>query len=556
MYNNFILFISYYFLILFSIIGYGITFLRFFNNKIEANFGYIGLCGIFFLIFYSYLSNLFIPHSKIHNSLFLLAGLIFFIIYIIINFKRLKNEIFLTLIVFSLLIISSLIFKNHDDFPYYHFPYTYYLTQQSSFIGVGQFNHGFRTPSSIFYLNSLFFLPKAEFYLFNFSSIYFLGFANIYFLKKILFFLNEMKNKINKIYINNYTTYLSLFLFAFINIFFYRIGEHGTDRSAQILIFILITLILECFHQNNEKKIDLIFIYCLLGIIISLKAFYILYLIIFIPFFFYIYEKKKKLISTLKYFFINKIFIFLFLLMFFIFGNYFINTGCLIYPVSITCLENFSWSLPITEVNRMNDHYELWSKAGSTPNYTVDNPDYYIVHFNWVGNWIHNYFFNKVSDFLFGILFMVLIFYLIFFFIKKFKNKNKFNFNKYQILIFASIIILTFEWFYNHPALRYGGYCLIAFILFIPSSLILNSFKINLLNFTTFSVIIIIITTSIFLGRNLNRIKNEINIYNYMPLKETFYKIDKHYFRIQDQMENIDRTKFKHIFGKKIFINK
>ena len=42
---------------------------------------------------------------------------------------------------------------NNDDFSYYHFQYTYYLTQDSFSFGVGQFNHGFRTPSSIFYLN-------------------------------------------------------------------------------------------------------------------------------------------------------------------------------------------------------------------------------------------------------------------------------------------------------------------------------------------------------------------------------------------------------------------
>ena len=30
----------------------------------------------------------------------------------------------------------------------------------------------------------------------------------------------------------------------FINIFFYRIAEHGTDRSAQILIFLLFAEIL------------------------------------------------------------------------------------------------------------------------------------------------------------------------------------------------------------------------------------------------------------------------------------------------------------------------
>ena len=58
---------------------------------------------------------------------------------------------FLLLILF----IGVYVYKNHDDFPYYHFPYTYYLTQSDIHIGVGNFGHGFRTSSSIFYLNSL-----------------------------------------------------------------------------------------------------------------------------------------------------------------------------------------------------------------------------------------------------------------------------------------------------------------------------------------------------------------------------------------------------------------
>jgi len=553
MYNNFILFLSSYFLILFSIIGYGTIFLRLFNNKIEQNFGYVGLCGIFFLIFYSYISNIFFSHSELHNLVFLSIGLTFFIIFFKKNFIKLRKEFILTSFIFLLLFISSLIFKNHDDFPYYHFPYTFYLTQQSSYFGIGQFNHGFRTPSSIFYLNSLFYLPAVKYYLFNFSAIYILGFSNIILLKKIHIFFSSLNlnNKVRFKY--NYLNYLNLFVFTFINIFFYRIGEHGTDRSAQILIFILIIIMLEYFLINKLNKINLIFIYILLGIIISLKAFYILYILVLLPLFLFIYEKKNNLILTLNYFIINKIFLFLFTLIFLIFGSYFVNTGCFIYPVSFTCVENLSWSLPINEVNRMNNWYELWSKAGANPNFRVDNPDQYIVKLNWLNNWINNYFFNKMSDFILGVLFMILIFFLYCFKIKDSKIKNKTKLNKHSILLFSILVILTFEWFYNHPALRYGGYCLLTLLLFIPSSLTLNRFKISINKFTNFVFVITLITTFIFLGRNFYRINKEINFYNYMPLKVTFYEIDKHHFRIQNQMDKFEKKRIKTIYGKKVF---
>ena len=73
------------------------------------------------------------------------------------------------------------------------------------------------------------------------------------------------------------------------------------------------------------------------------------------------------------------------------------------------------------EIDKMNQHYNLWSKAGHTPNFKVDNAELYLQNFNWVGNWINDYFFNKVSDLIFGIIihFSILIFI---FFYKKKKN--------------------------------------------------------------------------------------------------------------------------------------
>ena len=76
---NLLIFFSYYLIIIFSALGYGLIFSKLINKKIYYdNLGYIGLLGIYILIFYSYLSNLFLAHSQIHNSIILIAGLFFF----------------------------------------------------------------------------------------------------------------------------------------------------------------------------------------------------------------------------------------------------------------------------------------------------------------------------------------------------------------------------------------------------------------------------------------------------------------------------------------------
>ena len=274
MYNLLVL-IFYYFLILVSILGYGLFFLKIFKRDLSSsNFGYVGLSGLYLLLIYSYVSNFITAHSELHNILLLIIGVFLFFSVIVKNYVSYRKEIFLTFLVFILISSSLFLYKNHDDFPYYHFPYTYYLTQQSFYVGIGQFNHGFRTPSSLFYLNSLFYLPFAKFHLFHFTPVYILGFANIILLKNIHHYFAYLKVKTKDI---NITNYLSLFSLIFINIFFYRIAEHGTDRSAQILIFLLIIELLMFINLKNIKSSNLFKLYLLASLIISLKAFYILY---------------------------------------------------------------------------------------------------------------------------------------------------------------------------------------------------------------------------------------------------------------------------------------
>ena len=74
-------------------------------------------------------------------------------------------------------IIFILIAKNHDDFSYYHFPYISLLTEYSHPIGIGVLNNGFRSPSSIFFISSMFYLPKSGIFLFHLTPAFILIFC-------------------------------------------------------------------------------------------------------------------------------------------------------------------------------------------------------------------------------------------------------------------------------------------------------------------------------------------------------------------------------------------
>ena len=523
--TDLIILFSFYSASIISTLGYGLYLQKIINIPSNKKcLGYSLLIGFFFLTIYSYISNFLYKHNIYHNLIILILGIYLFYLN---DFKKLfpKKNFKIFVILFLLLFISFLIFKSHDDFPYYHFPYTYYLTQSSSFVGIGQFNHGFRTPSSLFYFNSLFYLPVIKFHLFHIGSAIIYG-------SVIYIFLSNVIKSIHKKNIN-FLYYYNLLVLIFILVFFYRLAEHGTDRSAQILILLIITEIFRIFTLKKISNYEVSIISILFAITISLKAFYFLYGLILLPLLISV-SKRIGFNNLIEKVFLNRAFYISLLLLSFVIITNFANTGCLIYPLVNSCFTNFDWSIQLKEIELMRLHYEGWSKAGKTPNFVVNDLTNYVNDFNWVNNWIDKYFLFKVTDYLLGLIVLITIFFVTFYS----KKKNKKNFKKEIVYIYLTIIILLIEWFTNHPALRYGGYSLIALSFFIPFSLVLEKYKnrINLIKKKTF--VIIFVATIIFGLRNIDRIIEENNKYNYNIFLNPYYKVDDTYFRVEKKINN------------------
>ena len=527
MVSNYLIFLISYFLIVLSVIGHGALAIRFTKTNISIEeIGFVGLVGIFFLILYSYITHFFISHSYLHNLIFIFIGLSS--IYYFKSKIFLKKNSILLFSIFSVIFLAFVIFKTHDDFGYYHFPYSYYINKFSMIIGIGPLNHGFKTPSSIFYLNSLFYLPYLEYHLYHMGAMLILGFSNIILISNIKKYLDRKEN-------NNFF-FLNLLAFVFINIFFYRIAEHGTDRSAQILIFLFFIYILSL--RENYEKYDNILpkLIILLSIIISLKSFYILYFIFIIPFVYYtIRDDKIYLINKI---FKNPIFYFSVLMGVCVILVYFFNTGCLLYPVQQTCVSGVEWSIPKSEVSALNTHYQWWSKAGGGPGYSHElEKELYIQNFNWLSNWVDRYFFNKMSDFLLSLLLIIVIFITTF----KTKKKNSDYKNlKNNLFYYGLIILLLVEWFLNHPSLRYGGYIIFSLIFFIPLCNFLTKYEISK-NFNTKVFVIFSLVVLIFVSRNIDRIIYEVNFYKATFNQNMFFFTDKKHFRIDNKLNELSQ---------------
>ena len=514
----------FYLVSILSTLGYGLYFQKIINIPYYKKcLGYSGLIGVFFLTIYSYFSNFFYAHGIYHNLIILFIGLfLFYFSYIKKLFS--KTEIKFLVILFSILFVSFLISKTHDDFPYYHFPYTYYLTQNSSLIGIGSFNHGFRTPSSLFYFNSLFYLPIIKYYLFHIGSAIIFGSA-------IFIFFSNIKQSIKKKNIN-YIYYFDLFSLIFILVFFYRLAEHGTDRSAQILIFLILTEIFKILVLKKITIYEISILSVLFSITISLKAFYFLYGILIFPTLFIIF-KNNNYKEFLQKIFFNKAFYFSVLLIILVLVTNFFNTGCLIYPISTSCFTSFDWSIPLKEIEKMALHYENWSKAGKTPNFSVEDPISYVKDLNWIDGWFNRYFLYKVSDFLLSLIVLMLVFRFTFY-----SNvKKKIFYKKEILLIYLTLIILVVEWFINHPTLRYGGFSLIAALFFIPSSLVIETYGQKLKQIKKRTFIIILIGVTVFTLRNVDRIIQENKKYNYNVFINPYFNVDNaRFFRIETKI--------------------
>ncbi len=531
-------FLFYLNIFLISNIGYGLLFSKYIYKDFDnLNYGYLGIIGFFLITIIAYITSFFTAHNFLHNFIIHFIGLFFFIINfskdIGKNILQIKRLYAITII----LLVGVYVWKNHDDFAYYHLTYALNLSQNKLMIGTGLFSHGFRTSSSLFQYHSTLYLPHIKYFLFHSGPFYILVYFNYIVLIKLFHKFKE--NKFDIVY------FFSLLSFCFVNVAFYRLAEHGTDRTAQILIFLIFIIFLEIFFIEKDKKkktILLSFFIITIFLAASMKVLFIIYtalvpIILLKKYFYKIYFIKKNIIILTLVslsFSLNL-------------STSFFNTGCLIYPEERTCFfGKFDWTLSEKEVKRMNIHYEWWAKAGGGPGYVSEiKPKEYIKNFVWFKNWIDRHFFNKVSDTLSGIIFIAVLNYLLF------RDKKKLNFKLKKIFIINIIILFLFlEWFLKHPSMRYGGYVLFALPIFIFTSKHLEKYKIKKRKIRYVTILLIVLTFSIYNIRNVVRINEEGHNYysGYDLLKSPYYYLpelkvktvyDKDGFKIYSPIKNM-----------------
>ena len=471
--------------------------LIFFNGKIFMDFFFKNLkdincfeCSIMGLVvtgFVAQIINFFYPL----NNFIIYLNIFFIVIYIFLDFKKIKY--LKPLISFSSILIFLLVLANiygssfSDDLNHYHHG-SIVNTDKGNYIIGSNSLHNLYGFSSIWlilhsYLN------------FDYSRLQDIHIVNgiiLYLFLSFLLFevIKEIRDKKNTVYLP-----LLLFCLIFILTKYTRIKEFGIDRSAFIIFFYIMLFYIKHNLLNLKNVLSDQFRISIFLLLLFLCTFLFFIKIIFVfsfilPITIFFLIKKKSLIFKDPLIYILSI----------IYISYFIKnlliSGCLIYPIEQICFSELSWYNEPT-IKSLNLNAEVFNK--SFFQYTGDlSKAEYIKKFYWLPTWINRNI-RELFEF-FALLTLIFLIVILNF------NKSKKVYSNNKIRLFGLISVFLFSLtliFLKTPVIRMSHhvFVLMFFIIFLKyfgNHVIINKKII---------IIIILIAFTFNISKNLIRIK-------------------------------------------------
>ena len=506
LFNIFSLIIIFIFFSL-SIVGYGYHFKKYLTNENNFEIGESGIFGFVFLYLVAVTIHFFFSLNQVTTITILIIG-IFLSIKIHTKIQEYFNKnLYIHLLIVFLSLILAATNNLHDDVYLYQLPYVNYLQSEKIIFGLSSLNDFAAYSHGLYDIMSLFKVP-----IFKNQTIFLIP---VIFVMFFLFILND-NLKVNKNYLRVFT-YIILFLFLFK---FTRSKQFGTDVPVICLLFLIQIYILNYIKSENKNyffKSIIIFIFAVfLKIYAIFSVFYLLFFLI-------------KFKENILIFFKNRNLVFFICLICLItFSKNVIHTGCLMYPVTSTCLEkeNANWSVGKKAIELRKVSLEAATKGiriyiRNQGHKEIITPEKYLDKFK------YTYHLNVIKDpdferFLVLVsIFLILCFTsVVNFFIKKKDYLIEEKFDK-KILYLSFFPFLA--WIIYIPHIRYGGYSYLAFFLY------LLFLELNLFKYLTKKNLNILLILGLFFifSKNYLRIKDEyylkkFSINNY-PLPE--YKI-------------------------------
>ncbi len=412
-------------------------------------FGLIVLGNLGFIL------NFFIKLDSIIPIFFVTLPLVINLFYKL-DIKDKTTKFITNIIIPSILSISSYNIGFHYDSGYYHLNFQNWLQKEKIVLGLSNIFQPFGLGSINDYISSLLWLDN------NFILLHFVQLASIaafYTFLVHLFIYSE--NLIDKVISVNILIFSILDNFGFgggRNGFIYIQGVGKPDITFSIIFFIGFLLIFRLSSSEKIKSTDFLYLNWIVLFCFQLKVFGALLIIPYIYLLFVHKEKILKIIKQTRTFYIQ-----VFVLISWSLKSLLLS-GCIVFPVSQTCIENLNWFTP----KLFNDFYietKIFNKA-----FLVN--DGFI---NWFTSWYavvenRNILLNFITSFL--IIYILNLLFL--------KRKIKISRENFYVYIFLTICFIAL--IFTSPLPRF---LIPVFLITVSAINMSESFKIKGIKFLT-----------------------------------------------------------------------
>jgi len=364
------------------------------------------------------------------------------------------NNFFYFLVIPGVLLISSSDINFHYDAAYYHLNNQNWLRESNLIFGFVNIFWPFGMSSIYEYISSILWLEETMIYL------HFLSLMFIHFLYSFLFF-NIFSSK-NLVFKNGSLLFI---IFSILDNFGFSGGRNGfiyiqevgkQDIAVAILLSIGAVTSLYQFKKKSIDPLDILTLSLITLFIVQIKVsgvyIFYLYTILLI---YIIYRKKMEMKQLLFYQIPAILFGIIWLI------RTYLMTGCLIFPVSLTCINNFQWYV-------LGSTEKIEAYTSETSFAYLDyfkSPD--LTFIDWFNNFFNSenysvfseYYKSVYSNFLISLIIVLVIKFVIF---NNKKNSNNFNLALTSYIIFSLLYLILYG-----PIPRYtiGILCTIILVL-------------------------------------------------------------------------------------------
>ena len=150
------------------------------------------------------------------------------------------------------------------------------------------------------------------------------------------------------------------------------------------------------------------------------------------------------------------------------------TSGCLIYPVEITCFDQLPWyssdiNYPVNAKMQSLDN-EAWTKGWPDYKGETVTQEQYIKKFFWLETWVHGHGFLIIKKLSIFIFFIIALLFCLKKIPMKIANTNHLNDLKIQQKLLFLLTLSFFGillWFLRFPVFRYGSSYLVIFLISI-----------------------------------------------------------------------------------------